>query len=264
MDEMVKTVLWSAPLSAVIISGILWLLKSWIAVRLKNSIQHEYDKDIERHKAALKAQFDVELEVRKSALKAHDDTELEIHKAYMQQRFHIMKSQFDMEFNSFQSVWTSMGVLVDATARLINSFLSSYSFEKGQKELEKYAKIADTAFFEAQSVVRGSSPFMPEEINKNANSLAVKCKEEIDLFFYLLGGAYKSEDFGMEKATKETEASRKSLNLAYHDLADMIRERLAFLSATKNMGDQLGEIEKIVSEAVKDLRLALTEKGLEA
>ena len=35
MDEMVKTVLWSAPLSAVIISGILWLLKSWIYTSTK-------------------------------------------------------------------------------------------------------------------------------------------------------------------------------------------------------------------------------------
>lgn len=231
MDDMVKTVAWSAPLGAVLTSALFWLLRNWIAERLTGSIRHDYNKDLEKHKAILKAQFDAELEGRKAALKAQSETELEVHKANMQRRFHIIKSQFDMEFKSFQSMWTSQSALVDATARLINAFLM-YDFRKVQKELEDYAKAADEAFFAAQSIVRQLGPFMPEDIHVNANSLAVQCKKEIDFFFYLLGGAYKNEDFDMGNAIKETKASQQSISLAYSDLASDIRERLATLSAT--------------------------------
>jgi hypothetical protein len=38
-----------------------WLLQLWISYRLKNSIQHEYDLKIEKHRADLKRDYDVQL-----------------------------------------------------------------------------------------------------------------------------------------------------------------------------------------------------------
>src|SRR6266567_2199326 len=141
MGETVKTVLlWSAPLNAIIISALIWLFKS--------SIRHEYNKALEE----LKSNY--------------------------QRRFHVLKSQFDMEFNSFQLMWASQSALVDATIRLDNMFLSSGC----GKEMEDYAKAADKAFFEAERVTRELGPFMPEEIYRNAISIEKGCKEEIDLF----------------------------------------------------------------------------------
>ena len=46
----------------------IWLTKSWISERLKNSIKNEYDEKLETHKAQLKAQADIESERLRSQL----------------------------------------------------------------------------------------------------------------------------------------------------------------------------------------------------
>jgi len=59
----------TAILSSSIISGLLiWMTKSWIAERLKNSIKHEYDQKLESHKAQLKYEADTEIEKIKAEL----------------------------------------------------------------------------------------------------------------------------------------------------------------------------------------------------
>ena len=46
----------------------MWLTKTWVSERLKNSIKAEYDIKLESHKALLKAESEVELERLKSSL----------------------------------------------------------------------------------------------------------------------------------------------------------------------------------------------------
>ena len=49
--------------SAALTSGaLLWLTKTWLSERLRNSIQHEYSQQLETYKAKLKSESDVSLE----------------------------------------------------------------------------------------------------------------------------------------------------------------------------------------------------------
>jgi len=45
-----------------------WILRLWVAERIKNSIKNEYDQKLETHKAVLKAETEIEIEKFKSQL----------------------------------------------------------------------------------------------------------------------------------------------------------------------------------------------------
>ena len=57
MLNSVVTILTSAGVSSVLTAGLLWISKTWMEERLKNSIKSEYDHKIEDHKAILKAEY---------------------------------------------------------------------------------------------------------------------------------------------------------------------------------------------------------------
>lgn len=62
MSDFFLQLLSSAAVSAFLSGFVIWLTKSWISERIKNSIKNEYDEKLETHKAQLKAQADVESE----------------------------------------------------------------------------------------------------------------------------------------------------------------------------------------------------------
>lgn len=49
-----------------LLTVLVFLSKNWIIERLKLSIKHEYDKDLEKHKADLKRDYDVQIETMKA------------------------------------------------------------------------------------------------------------------------------------------------------------------------------------------------------
>lgn len=61
MNEIVISVLASIAASGALVGVLVWLSKEWISARLRSSIQHEYDQNLETFKAQLKAQSDVAL-----------------------------------------------------------------------------------------------------------------------------------------------------------------------------------------------------------
>jgi hypothetical protein len=61
-------ILFSGVLSTLLASIVLWLGRTWISERLRQSIKSEYEAKLESHKAQLKAQNDVELERLRSEL----------------------------------------------------------------------------------------------------------------------------------------------------------------------------------------------------
>ena len=56
------TILTSLVASGAFTGALIWLTKSWISERLKNSIKHEYDQRLAAFQAQLKAEHDTELE----------------------------------------------------------------------------------------------------------------------------------------------------------------------------------------------------------
>lgn len=249
MDETIKTAFWSAPISAVLVTTLIWLLRNWITERLKNAVSFEYQKALETHKAELKrqgdaeveklkaqsnaeleklkAQSNAELETRKAELKAQVDAALELQKAALQRVSHIDKSQFDMEFSSFQKLWASICSLIDKTVRVLNSY--EY-IEPDQKTKVKqgYAEAADQEYFSALTIAHELRPFIPKVIQETAVSLITACKPEIDYFFRAIEWEQRNEpSYNQEEAGTEARKARDRITTQWAMLGDSIRERLS-------------------------------------
>ncbi|MGD2109207.1 MAG: hypothetical protein PVI86_07430 [Phycisphaerae bacterium] len=56
------TILMSITASGALTGALLWLTKSWISERLRNSIRHEYDQKLAAYQAQLKGEHDTQLE----------------------------------------------------------------------------------------------------------------------------------------------------------------------------------------------------------
>jgi len=235
VEETVRTIVWAAPLSAVLVTGLFWLLRNWITARLTTAIQHEYDTALERHKAQLKAQFDTALESHKAALKAQADAALEVHKAVVQQGAHVLKSQFDMEFSGFQKVWSAVSLAVDHTVRVLRHY--AYSERSGSRGTKrKAAEEADRAFFGAQRSCQELGPFLPRELHAAALDLLSKCKEEIDLAFHLIPVEERNDPSYDQKAAMDAaDKSIGDIERRWRGVADQIRTRLAQLAAGKGI-----------------------------
>lgn len=202
------------------------MLRNWVIERLSNSIRHEYNKDLEQHKAQLKAQFDAELEVRKATLKARADAELEVHKANALRLVHIDRSHFDMELTSFQKLWSAISTAVDLTAQTA-SLYSYTELAKARGEKRKTAVAADDAFFVALKVIQELRPFIPPRIHEHARDLAHGCKVEIDLFFEAIRLEQKEDpSYDQSESAKLARHEREKLEEQWNALADLIQERL--------------------------------------
>lgn len=81
MTDFLVTIISSAAVSAALGALLIWLTKSWIGERLRNSIRAEYDTKLESHRAQIKAEYDKQIETHKAQLKSQSDVELEKLKA---------------------------------------------------------------------------------------------------------------------------------------------------------------------------------------
>lgn len=68
MRDVIVSILASMVASGMLVTALIWLSKEWISVRLRTSIQHEYDQKLESLKAQLKAENDVALVELRAAL----------------------------------------------------------------------------------------------------------------------------------------------------------------------------------------------------
>lgn len=212
MNELIKTISWSAPISAVLTTAVIWLLRKWIADRLTSSIRHEYDTALESHKAALKAQL---------------DAELELHKGSIQREFHVYQSQFDMEFRSFQELWKAVSSLVDKTVRILKLY-DYVEREEGKGEKKNYADQADATYFSTIATVQEHRPFIPEDTHELARDLSATCKEEIDYFYRAIKWEAAGEpSYDQNEARKRAQSTVLEIERLWDRLADAIRNRLS-------------------------------------
>ncbi|MDP8228615.1 MAG: hypothetical protein P9M15_04100 [Candidatus Electryoneaceae bacterium] len=75
-SEFLLEVITSGAVSAVLTGLLLWLTKSWVAERLKNSIKNEYDHKLATHKSELKARTDADIETHKAQLNSQVEVEV--------------------------------------------------------------------------------------------------------------------------------------------------------------------------------------------
>jgi hypothetical protein len=72
-QEFAIAVLSSAGISAALSAGLIWLAKSWISERLRQSIQHEYDQKLASVNSELRAQVDTNLTKLRASIERESD-----------------------------------------------------------------------------------------------------------------------------------------------------------------------------------------------
>src|SRR4051812_15071867 len=86
-------------------SGVLmWLFKEWLSTRLKASIQHEYDRKLEAHKAQLKT----EQELAVLAIKTEVAREAAFHSAAHASFAEGQKAAMERKLNALDRAWSSV------------------------------------------------------------------------------------------------------------------------------------------------------------
>jgi len=141
MYNFVLTLLASATVSAALTGALIYLSKTVIGERIKNSIKHEYDQKLEAHKATLKVINDSEIEILKAKLKSESDTAIARHTADLQ------------------------NIAADRDAR------RDYEYEARKKLYEEYepllfqlVELSENAFYRVLSLARTARD---EDIKKN-------------------------------------------------------------------------------------------------
>jgi hypothetical protein len=107
-----ETIITSAITSGILTSVLVWLTKTWISERLKQSIQHEYGVILEAHKSTLKANADLALAQTQARLASENAISLERHKAELQlataERQVRLKHLFDRESETIAEVYANL------------------------------------------------------------------------------------------------------------------------------------------------------------
>jgi hypothetical protein len=96
--DVVSTLITSATTSGLVI----WLSKEWISARLKASIEHEYDKKLETHKAQLKAAQELAILNIKTSLASEAAFHAAAHASFSEGQ----KASIERKLNAVDQLWS--------------------------------------------------------------------------------------------------------------------------------------------------------------
>ncbi len=86
-----------AVISAGILTAIVFIFRNWFLARITKSVQHEYDKDLEKHKEILRKETDSQL------MKLRGNVEIEVEKAKL--RFNLYSQK---QFELYNDLWLKL------------------------------------------------------------------------------------------------------------------------------------------------------------
>ena len=101
MDALVLNILASAGVSGALVSLLIWFSKEWISMRLKISIQHEYDQKLESLKSQLKAQSDVALVELRAAIEQQANLLAGAHSSFAEGQ----KAAMERKLQAIETLW---------------------------------------------------------------------------------------------------------------------------------------------------------------
>ena len=81
-------------------AAVIWLAKSILSERIKNSIKHEYDLRLEVHRASLKSELDKQIEMFKSQVKAQESV--------AQTKWEIKRDACLKALDTVDALWANM------------------------------------------------------------------------------------------------------------------------------------------------------------
>jgi len=103
-QDFIISIISSATVSTLFASGLIWLTKSWISTRLKNSIQHEYEQKLESYKATLKAEHEIALAELKADLEKGTALHIASHTSFSQGQ----KAAMERKLIAVDKLWESI------------------------------------------------------------------------------------------------------------------------------------------------------------
>jgi hypothetical protein len=159
MNEIIITILASASVSTALAAVLVYLSKTVIGERIKSSIKHEYDQNLETHKVTLKAINDSEIEKLKATLKSNSEISLARLTAGLKNIAAERDARRDYEY--------------EARKRL---------YEEYEPLLFQLVELSENAFYRVRSIARTARD---EEIKENGEGWLEKPG------YYMLSTIYK-------------------------------------------------------------------------
>ncbi len=157
-------------------------------------------------------------------------SKLEERKAAERKRILVHRSQFEVEFRAYQSIWSTCSEVMDHVARLVNLY--------EQVELPGHAGVkagfrnqADAALQAAITASERHAPFISGEVRDSATAFIVAARAEVQAFSGALAAEEQQKmDYSPERALKEAQAGYATTKSKWNLLETVIRERVAALS----------------------------------
>lgn len=142
---------------------------------------------------------------------------------------YVYRSQFELEFKTYQEIWAACTTLMDAVARLASLYQWT-ELPQGKGEKRRLGKLADAAFFDANLRIHKNRPFIPAAICDQSIRYSVACKKQINEFFGAVDAEeHNRSDYDQDDALAEAKAELRLVEAQFKELADSIRTRLGSL-----------------------------------
>lgn len=184
-------------------AGVLvWLTRSWIAERLKNSIRYEYDQKLESHKSQLKYESDAEIEKIKAQL------QIEAAKRNIQ-----YSKIFEEIANTVVTVYEKLVLFKDA----VSKYVSVIEWQ-GEPPREEKRKLAGEKMDDFLSYYKSRKIYLPEKTAKN-----------IDLFWQGLFEISIDFMYDVEKGSGKWKDEKETWQKAHQYMSKEVPEVLRAL-----------------------------------
>jgi hypothetical protein len=162
--------------------------------------------------------------------KSKNAASLEEQKAAQQKRILVHRAQFEVEFQAYQSIWSTCSELMDHVARLVKLYeqveLPGHSGVKAG-----FRNQADAALQAAITASERHAPFISADVRDSATAFIAAARVEVEAFSGALAAEeQRKNDYSPEKALEEAQAGYASTKSKWNLLEAVIRERVAALS----------------------------------
>jgi hypothetical protein len=175
VSDIITQIISTISVAAFTASGIIFLAKTWMSERIKNSIKNEYDQKLETHKAELKAKSDIEIERLRS--------QLSIIATEHQVRFSRLH---DKRAEVIAQTYSTLKSLHFALRQYVDEFSSTSTLQARFEELVARQKAFESAY--ALNLI-----FFPEAVANKLDKINLDCIQAANKFRYFVdqGGDYK-------------------------------------------------------------------------
>ncbi len=208
MSAIVVDAIFSIGSAALTASGILFLAKTWMSERIKNSIKNEYDQKLETHKAELKAKSDVEIEKLRSQL-------------HVTATEHTIKYSrlYEKRAEIIAETYSTLKALLDA----LNEYVKPFETSGDPPREDRYKTLVEAhkSFYRAYS---SKLIFFPKSVADKLNTINKECVKAGNSFRYFVDVKDKQGD--IKKWIEISDTVENKINEALLELENEFRKIL--------------------------------------